>query len=898
MRILSCQSDQLSIESERWGGGRGVFSYFLVNGLKGLADEEGDRQVVFYELKNYLRSNMRKAIQESGINNEQTAVFVGQDEYFRLAKVDSATLFAARAELEKPALASANFSLAGSKDVYFAEKIGDLLQKRAAMDAFASVVELRAANEKDYFPESAMTDPAAAVEWFAKDFSHPDSFKKLDTLTQKGVLDFLELATKSREDAALRSVFYPKIAIKLHDIAQKAINRYLEGDAGELAGRYYKNQISGYAQYARMLKLAIQLLPESHPLREICQVKYHYFNGVSIRLKSQLADSVQLSAVERAMAEQLLALGLDEKTAYIHNELGILWAMKGDLEKSRHEFRAACSLAPSWAIAFSNLGGNQIMRGELDSAEINLERAFLLNPKYYGTFINKGFLFEKRNNLLAGENAYRQAKTENPINYSAYQKLAHLLLKTTRYDEAETRFKEFEDRRKDAVFPPIPKYYADAATIPWEEKKEDSTFLSPPFLIKNPVSAADFYQNGRYFYARGKMLDAEICFNKCIKLDNGHVEALDLLSKMLFSQKRFGEAEILYLRLTELFPLDGFRWMKLAADYREWGRPEIEEQIYDDLIENFEDRDVVQMALDGKVAILKKQGRFNEEEKLLLTWGNLKWGTKRPNLPWFYAEMTARFPENPDWLYKNANLQFEFLGANKYNIPMFKKVIEIDTGYAARAYLHNLIGQYFLEKAKQGLLAEKMKCDQLHGGEWYFEDTLWHTDLLEANNHFGQAIARAPKEMAQKFGLISGKILDFQYDSALKTLDNLQKNKQLDFENLLKLADLKARAGQFVEADSLLKTAQYWQPATVGGLPEAIGKLAHHNPDTAIEALKGLLTDHEARTARSAAEALVRIGDARAIPALESLATNAKSAIMRDQAAKWVAELKEKSTKR
>ena len=54
IRIVSCNPDQLSNEDIRWGGGRGVFSFYLINGLKGLADKNGDRVVTLSEIKSLL----------------------------------------------------------------------------------------------------------------------------------------------------------------------------------------------------------------------------------------------------------------------------------------------------------------------------------------------------------------------------------------------------------------------------------------------------------------------------------------------------------------------------------------------------------------------------------------------------------------------------------------------------------------------------------------------------------------------------------------------------------------------------------------------------------------------------------------------------------------------------
>ena len=82
IRILSCQSDEKSIEAADLDGGRGLFSYYLVRGLIGEAEDEDDQdlQVTKDELEDYLwkilnvkrsketKNNFRK-LQESGISD-------------------------------------------------------------------------------------------------------------------------------------------------------------------------------------------------------------------------------------------------------------------------------------------------------------------------------------------------------------------------------------------------------------------------------------------------------------------------------------------------------------------------------------------------------------------------------------------------------------------------------------------------------------------------------------------------------------------------------------------------------------------------------------------------------------------------------------------------------------
>jgi hypothetical protein len=58
IRMLSCQPDELSLEGPQWGGGRGLFSYYLVAGLEGLADKNKDSVVNFFELQSFVRDSV------------------------------------------------------------------------------------------------------------------------------------------------------------------------------------------------------------------------------------------------------------------------------------------------------------------------------------------------------------------------------------------------------------------------------------------------------------------------------------------------------------------------------------------------------------------------------------------------------------------------------------------------------------------------------------------------------------------------------------------------------------------------------------------------------------------------------------------------------------------------
>ena len=60
--MISASDDkQFSQESKNWGGGHGVFTYFLFEGLKGNADYNKDAHVTLGELIPYLSEQVRRA---------------------------------------------------------------------------------------------------------------------------------------------------------------------------------------------------------------------------------------------------------------------------------------------------------------------------------------------------------------------------------------------------------------------------------------------------------------------------------------------------------------------------------------------------------------------------------------------------------------------------------------------------------------------------------------------------------------------------------------------------------------------------------------------------------------------------------------------------------------------
>jgi tetratricopeptide (TPR) repeat protein len=59
--LTASRDREVSYEDPNWGGGHGIFTYFVIRGLEGEADENGDGIVTADELSYYVSSNVREA---------------------------------------------------------------------------------------------------------------------------------------------------------------------------------------------------------------------------------------------------------------------------------------------------------------------------------------------------------------------------------------------------------------------------------------------------------------------------------------------------------------------------------------------------------------------------------------------------------------------------------------------------------------------------------------------------------------------------------------------------------------------------------------------------------------------------------------------------------------------
>ncbi len=672
IRIASCNPDQLSNENIRWGGGRGVFSFYLINGLKGLADKNGDHDVTLSEIKNYVDSSIAAdpVLKENKLT--QTPVLTGKQQ-FKLASVNPDELISLQNVVTRE-----NPPLTGQE--YFFE----LMKKEDRLELI------------NYDQLNGLPADDIALAFIGQAKKLLNQAEELDKVSQ------WENLLKNDKDK-LQS-FKETLADALHSRGQQVINLYLEGDAAELERRrYYNSKSSGYDIYVPMYSLALKLTDAGNPLTNILRVNQLYFKGVAARIKIPLVEeSKQKKLIDSAWNSMTQALALSDQAAYIHNELGILNKLKKDYPEAEKYFTNATILAPSWALPWANLCGMYAETRNFEKADEAGKEAERLQPGLSVTMSNLGIVNEFSGNWLYAEEYYRLATDLNSRHYFPFERLGYVYMSTTGYAEADSFFFEADLRKKGFHFQAndlniVPVDFVEAATF------EDHCDIDTLALLKDDIMA--FFTWGTQEYQKNEYSNAERIYKKVVALDKKNPLVFHYLGKIFYDQKNWEKAEVMF-RFAVSYYLNEPRFKRycdsltrnkkypykhdcferffrghyyamiedyyfLSNLYDSWGHYD-ESESYLRKIIAFNPAD-----LGGYVKLwrmLEKLGRHTEAEKVIKSFAAYNKERSDRELNEFYRRTARLFPDNGDWPYRLGLFLYE-RASNKSRAQYFDTII-------------------------------------------------------------------------------------------------------------------------------------------------------------------------------------------------------------------------------
>ena len=325
VKILSCQPNEFSIEGPQWGGGRGAFSYHLLDGLHGLADKNGDDRVNLFEIGRYLED----WVPEETAPHNQMPFTVG-DRNTQLAVVDATSLVQLRA---KKAGEQKQFSEIETKG----------MEQLILATADTSIHEMYAA------------------------FTNALDTKRLLEPAGECAYDLYQVLSQRTELKDLHNIMRRNLSVALQEDGQQAVNAYLGSNPEELRRRYESDE--DYNLYPRYLEKAAELLGESHFYYKNLMAQQHYFEGLGLRLAAvNETETARDSIYEVALQIQLKALEYQEHAPYVLNELGALHILLKQDSIALGFLDRAIEASPGWGLPYVNYSVGSYYLNDINKA--------------------------------------------------------------------------------------------------------------------------------------------------------------------------------------------------------------------------------------------------------------------------------------------------------------------------------------------------------------------------------------------------------------------------------------------------------------------------------------------------------------------------------------------------
>lgn len=353
--MLATAAGQESLEDISIGNGHGLFTWYLVDGLSGLADVSGgpDYKVTYQEIQTYVDKNVPAIAQQRFKRNQEPYFCCNESSEKIISTVDTAYLLNWLKQTNRSRAGNSFYGTITLNDRFY---VADTLLVET-YNRFNEAVR-----------KNNITGPSSAEDYYQQlDKKFPGSPYTLDAKTT--------------------------LAVEYIDAAQNKMNLYFNC-ADDLSKKEKKRNY----QLGANLEKAINLLKDDEPEYAAALMPQMFFWKAS----GDFGQNGDDGDINTALQYAYQALAVQPKGAFILNRLALLHLQNNNKDSALYYADKATKLAPKWACAFatltkvqqSNTNNNKPQRNTPGKSSIGFTAGGGLNhsnPTFSGN-VNTGFI--------------------------------------------------------------------------------------------------------------------------------------------------------------------------------------------------------------------------------------------------------------------------------------------------------------------------------------------------------------------------------------------------------------------------------------------------------------------------------------------------------------------------
>ncbi|MDX2049395.1 MAG: tetratricopeptide repeat protein [Chitinophagaceae bacterium] len=449
--MLSTGPGQVAVESAKVGNGHGLFTYYLIEGLSGFADDDRDGKISLIELTEWVGKKVRT---EARVEFSRTQI-----PYFCCSDFNDKTVSLVDSSYLKSWIAAKEMAkLAGKEDLTITtKKVGEksnsgnektdtslialfnLFNKAIRNDRLIGneSAEGYYAEMLKQWPQHSLTDDAKyslATEFInygqqkinlflnGKDITYVNKMRqKMQSAVSTANLDDSSGVSKKTTSAA--------------SIMQEQVDRI-----EKIATVQYKDA-------AYMMEKAIALLQQDSFLIQSLYPKLWF-----LKAKSYHSGEDKAMTYSSAMEYCRRALAADSNAAYTYHMLGLLYREKRK-DSCINFFEKAISLAPQWSYPYQQLAYHYYDGYENAKAEKYFFRAIAADSSQTHLVRNLADLYKGEGKKEKALEYYLKAANEDPSDPENFNSLGVFYYEGKKYKEAEEYYKKAIQVKKDYFYP-------------------------------------------------------------------------------------------------------------------------------------------------------------------------------------------------------------------------------------------------------------------------------------------------------------------------------------------------------------------------------------------------------------------------------------------------------------
>ena len=542
--MLATGAGQESLEDASIGNGHGLFTYYLVDGLNGLADNDGnkDSKVTVEEIQKYVEKNVPSVAKER-FKRKQEPYFCCSENSSKIVSIVDPAYLKKWQDLKIQQSRGGNSFIPGRGKRYTFSLADTLLLE--SYNLFNSAVK-----------ESRLTGKNSAEYYYdlmAKKF--PDNSYTIDAQSTLAV-EFINFA-QNKINLYLDCkdpVSIQKLRAQI-DVEEKTDEINSSFDRMEKVARQESYEVG------HMLERAISFIMEDDPtFAKSLQGRMYFFKA-----RGFFGVGRRQVDIKQAFQYAYSANSSEKNAAYVMHTLSSLHLENNRMDSAIYYAYRAIATAPKWRYPYVTLAFAYKTLSKPDSAIKYYRKAIELNDENADAYVDLGHYYYS---LSKGDSAvayYEKALRLEPTNPYASNNIGWVNFTRKNYEKAITYFK-----RSINASPKFINAYNGLAKTFFEINQFDSAriYYSKAFDNYQDKSIVNIYIGN--FYRDLKQYDsAKVYYRLAGSIDPSYEESFNNLGKLSFELKQMDSAIYYYRRALSANPYSAFAYINIGLVYKQ-----------------------------------------------------------------------------------------------------------------------------------------------------------------------------------------------------------------------------------------------------------------------------------------------------------------------------------------